>query len=76
MIRPTQKCDQLNRPDDKQKRRKKLMFDFSSIPFFDNHTHRIDVSNREIKPIDLGIAFMHGWGPINPTARRNMKKRS
>ena len=43
------------------------MFDFSSIPFFDNHTHRIDVSNREIKPIDLGIAFMHGWGPINPT---------
>ena len=42
------------------------MFDFSNIPFFDNHTHRIDVSNRTIRPIDLGIAFMHGWGTVNP----------
>lgn len=45
------------------------MLDFSDIPFFDNHTHRIDVSNRAIRPIDLGIAFMHGWGPVNPTDR-------
>lgn len=42
------------------------MLDFSNVPFFDNHTHRIDVSNRTITPLDLGIAFMHGWGPINP----------
>ena len=42
------------------------MFDFSSVPFFDNHTHRINVENREIRPIDLGIAFVHGWGPVNP----------
>ena len=45
------------------------MFDFSEIPFFDNHTHRIDVSNRTIRPIDLGIAFMHGWGDVNPVDR-------
>ena len=43
------------------------MFDFSSMPFFDNHTHRIDVSNREIRPIQLAITFAHGWGPVNPT---------
>lgn len=41
------------------------MLDFSNVPFFDNHTHRIDVSNRTITPLDLGIAFMHGWGPVN-----------
>ena len=45
------------------------MFDFSSVPFFDNHTHRINVENREIKPIDLGIAFVHGWGPVNDPNR-------
>lgn len=42
------------------------MLDFSNVPFFDDHTHRIDVSNREITPLDLGVAFMHGWGPVNP----------
>ena len=42
------------------------MFNFDSMHFFDNHTHRIDVSNREITPLDLGVAFMHGWGPIYP----------
>ena len=41
------------------------MFDFTSKPFFDNHTHRIDVRNREITPLELGIAFVHGWGPVN-----------
>lgn len=45
------------------------MFDFTALPFFDNHTHRINVSNREIKPIDLAIAFVHGWGPVNSTDR-------
>jgi len=42
------------------------MFDFTSVPFFDNHTHRINVSNREITPLQLAIAFVHGWGPVNP----------
>ena len=45
------------------------MFDFSSMPFFDNHTHRINVENREITPLQLGIAFVHGWGPVNPKDR-------
>ena len=40
------------------------MLDFSTIPFFDNHTHRIDVSNRAIEPLDLPIAFVHGWGDV------------
>lgn len=43
-----------------------MMFDFSNMPFFDDHTHRIDVRNREITPLELGVAFMHGWGTINP----------
>lgn len=42
------------------------MFDFNSVPFFDNHTHLINISNREITPLQLGVAFMHGWGPVNP----------
>ena len=45
------------------------MFDFSSIPFFDNHSHRINVENREITPLQLGVAFAHGWGPVNPEGR-------
>lgn len=24
------------------------------------------MSNRTITPLDLAIAFMHGWGPVNP----------
>lgn len=48
------------------------MFDFTSIPFFDNHTHRINVENREIKPIQLGMAFVHGWRPKNPGDRALM----
>ena len=42
------------------------MFDFTSVPFFDNHTHRINVQNRAITPLELAIAFVHGWGPLNP----------
>ena len=45
------------------------MFDFSSIPFFDNHSHRINVENREITPLQLSVAFAHGWGPVNPEGR-------
>lgn len=42
------------------------MLDFSNVPFFDDHTHRIDVSNKTITPLDLGVAFMHGWGTVYP----------
>jgi len=42
------------------------MFDFSKKPFFDNHTHLINVQNREIIPLELTIPMMHGWGPLNP----------
>ena len=42
------------------------MFDFSGMPFFDNHAHRINVSDREITPLQLAVAFDHGWGPIYP----------
>ena len=45
------------------------MFDFTSMPFFDNHTHRINVDNRAITPLELAIAFVHGWGPVNPADR-------
>ncbi len=42
-----------------------MMFDFSNYPFFDNHTHRINVSNRVIRPIDLGMVFVHGRAPVH-----------
>ena len=39
--------------------------DFEHIPFFDNHTHRINVTTRSIQPLELAVAFMHGWGTVN-----------
>ena len=48
------------------------MFDFTNIPFFDNHTHRINVQNREITPLELAIAFVHGWGPLYPAALQDL----
>ena len=51
------------------------MFDFSDTPFFDNHTHRIDVSNRAIEPIDLGSAFVHGRSPIRPLDEAGRRER-
>lgn len=44
------------------------MFDFRNKPFFDNHTHLISIDNKEISPIEFGIAFMHGWGPLYPNS--------
>ena len=52
-----------------------MMFDFSNIPFFDNHTHRIDVSNRSIRPIDLCSAFVHGRAPVRPMDEEALRER-
>ena len=52
-----------------------MMFDFSEMPFFDNHTHRIDVSNRAIRPIDLGNAFVHGRAPVRPMDEAALQER-
>ncbi len=43
-----------------------MPFDFSALPFFDNHTHKIDVANQERAPLDLAVALMHGYGDILP----------
>ena len=51
------------------------MFDFSNLPFFDNHTHRIDVSNRTIEPIDLGTPFVHGRAPVKPLDEAGKRER-
>ena len=40
------------------------MLNLTSVPFFDNHTHRINVSDRAVTPLDLAIAFVHGLGPV------------
>lgn len=40
------------------------MFNFKDIPFFDNHTHLIDTSNREITLRQLITPFAHGYGDI------------
>ena len=42
------------------------MFDFREIPFFDNHTHVTNVSNREIKPLELISPFLHGLRDVFP----------
>ena len=52
------------------------MFDFSNVPFFDNHTHLIDVdhakhalyTSREVKPVDLTLEFLHGRRESAPEA--------
>ena len=51
------------------------MFDFTDVPFFDNHTHRIDVSNRAIEPIDLGSPFVHGRAPVHPLDEAGKRER-
>ncbi len=40
------------------------MFNFKDIPFFDNHTHLIDTSNREISLREFITPFAHGYGDI------------
>lgn len=51
------------------------MLDFTHVPFFDNHTHRIEVGNKAIKPIDLGNAFVHGRSPVKPMDERAQQER-
>lgn len=51
------------------------MLDFTRTPFFDNHTHRIDVSNRAIEPIELGKAFVHGRDPVHPMDAQAQQER-
>jgi len=49
-----------------------MMFDFSALPFFDDHTHLLDVSNREITLKEYVGPFNHGYvdslgeTPFNP----------
>lgn len=40
------------------------MFSFSHLPFFDNHTHNIRVTNHTLEPLDLVLPFIHGYGDI------------
>ncbi len=40
------------------------MLDFSGLPFFDNHTHLIDVSNRTITMQEFISPFAHGYGDL------------
>ncbi len=39
-----------------------MMLDFKDIPFFDDHTHLIDVSNHEIDMREFLTPFAHGYG--------------
>lgn len=40
------------------------MFNFKDIPFFDNHTHLIDTSNRAITLREFITPFAHGYGDL------------
>lgn len=52
------------------------MFDFSQIPFFDNHTHLINVDHvnqklltgQALKPLDISSQFLHGRRDVLPKA--------
>ena len=38
-----------------------MMFDFSNLPFFDNHTHLLNISNREINLKEYMGPLNHGY---------------
>ena len=38
-----------------------MMFDFSQMPFFDNHTHLLNVTNREINLKEYMSPLNHGY---------------
>lgn len=40
---------------------KNTMFDFSNLPFFDNHTHLLNVTNREINLKEYMAPLNHGY---------------
>lgn len=42
------------------------MLELDTIPFFDNHTHCISADSTPVEPLDLALAFCHGWGPVLP----------
>ncbi len=42
------------------------MLKLDTIPFFDNHTHCISADSTPVEPLDLALAFCHGWGPVLP----------
>ena len=43
------------------------MFDFSKLPFFDNHTHELNMSKTEVTTFEFTIHFLHGFRDILPT---------
>jgi hypothetical protein len=45
-----------------------MMFDFSDLPFFDDHTHLLNVSNREITLKDYIGPFNHGYVDALPSS--------
>jgi len=49
------------------------MFNFSKLPFFDNHTHNIRVTNHTLDPIELVLAFIHGYADIPNEQGRRME---
>lgn len=42
------------------------MLNFSDIPYFDDHTHAIDVEHAEISKVDFVKCFMHGYKVASP----------
>jgi predicted TIM-barrel fold metal-dependent hydrolase len=44
----------------------KKVFDFSKVPYFDNHTHTINVTNHTKTSLEFTIPFLHGYRDILP----------
>ncbi len=42
------------------------MFDFSNLPFFDNHSHLLDENKKDFVPSDIPAGLYHGIGDILP----------
>lgn len=53
------------------------MFDFKNLPFFDNHTHLINIDNasktvaigQKLRPIDIASQFLHGRRDVLPQTK-------
>lgn len=47
-----------------------VKYDYSAIPYFDNHTHELDYDRTGYTPEELSISFLHGFRDMPAAARK------
>lgn len=43
------------------------MFNFSALPFYDNHTHALDMKKSSYTPLEFSINYLHGARDVSPS---------